>query len=67
MKSRPKTLRQDVETYLERSGMTATAFGVAAMSDPRFVFDLRADRECRSKTEERARQWMKSHPVRKRA
>lgn len=33
-----------VEAFLERSAMTPTAFGKAALSDPNFVFDLRNGR-----------------------
>lgn len=34
-----------VETFLKRSGMTATRFGREAVNDPRFVFDLREGRQ----------------------
>lgn len=36
----------DVESYLDTSGMPPTAFGTAAVNDPRFVFDLRNGRSC---------------------
>jgi hypothetical protein len=35
----------DVEAFLTRSGMKATAFGTAAVSDPSFVPDLRNGRK----------------------
>lgn len=35
----------DVEAFLIRSGMTATAFGTAALNDPSFVHDLRNGRQ----------------------
>ena len=38
-------LNRRVETYLRRSGMTATRFGRDAVGDPRFVFDLRRGRQ----------------------
>ncbi len=38
-------LLRRVETYLKRSGTTATRFGRDAVRDPRFVFDLRRGRE----------------------
>jgi hypothetical protein len=34
----------DVDAFLTRSGMTATAFGKEALNDPSFVPDLRAGR-----------------------
>lgn len=46
-------LLSDVERFLADSGMTPTAFGQAAVSDPRFVFDLRQGRECRRATREK--------------
>lgn len=33
-----------IDAFLERSGMTATAFGKAAVGDPSFVPDLRKGR-----------------------
>ncbi len=41
-------LSRRIETYLRRSGMTATRFGREAVRDPRFVFDLRNGREPRT-------------------
>ncbi len=35
----------DVEAFLARSGMTATAFGKEALNDPSFVLDLRNGRK----------------------
>lgn len=35
----------DIEAFLIRSGMTATAFGTAALNDPSFVPDLRNGRK----------------------
>lgn len=35
----------DIDAFLERSGMTATAFGRAALNDPNFVGDLRQGRK----------------------
>lgn len=34
----------EVEAFLERSGMSATAFGKTALNDPNFVGDLRSGR-----------------------
>ena len=38
-------LSRRIETYLRRSGMSATRFGREAVRDPRFVFDLREGRQ----------------------
>lgn len=35
----------DIEAFLTRSGMSATAFGTAALNDPSFVPDLRNGRK----------------------
>lgn len=34
-----------IEAHLRRTGMRPTAFGRAAVNDPRLVFDLRMGRE----------------------
>lgn len=39
-----------IEAHLEASGQTPTAFGVAALNDPNFVFDLREGRDLRRDT-----------------
>ena len=43
-------LLRRVETYLRRSGMAPTRFGLEAVHDPRFVFDLRNGRDPRPPT-----------------
>jgi 2,4-dienoyl-CoA reductase-like NADH-dependent reductase (Old Yellow Enzyme family) len=40
-----ETFQFEVEAFLERSQMTATAFGRAAVGDPNLVADLRAGRQ----------------------
>lgn len=35
----------DIEAFLTQSGMSATAFGMAALNDPSFVPDLRNGRK----------------------
>jgi hypothetical protein len=35
---------KQIEVFLKRSGMSATAFGRAALNDPNFVHDLRIGR-----------------------
>lgn len=39
-----------VEKYLATNGMSARRFGMAAMRDPNFVFDLRDGRKIRAAT-----------------
>lgn len=57
----------EIEMFLEQSDMTPTDFGMASMKDPRFVFDLRAGRECRRATRYKVRQfiagWRPPQPV----
>lgn len=36
--------RAEIESFLERSGMSATAFGKVVVGDPSFVHDVRAGR-----------------------
>ena len=47
-----------VEQFLHRHGLTATTFGLWAMNDSRFVFDLRNGRTCYGRTLRRVRQFM---------
>lgn len=47
-----------VEEFLAQTGMNATAFGKAALSDPTFVFDLRKGRECRRSVRQRVSAFM---------
>jgi homoserine dehydrogenase len=51
-------LVEQVEAFLQRTGMNATVFGKRALSDPTFVFDLREGREPRSSTRRRALQFI---------
>jgi 2,4-dienoyl-CoA reductase-like NADH-dependent reductase (Old Yellow Enzyme family) len=50
----------EIETFLTQSGMDATAFGKSAMSDPSFVFDLRAGRSPSIRTVDRCRNYMRT-------
>lgn len=47
-----------IERYLRATGMPPTRFGRDAVSDPRFVFDLRSGREPRPATERRVHAWL---------
>lgn len=39
-----ETFIREIDAFLKQSGMSATAFGRAAVKDPNFVSDLRAGR-----------------------
>ena len=41
----PETFLADIEAFLKESGMSATFFGKAAVSDPNFVGDVRRGRK----------------------
>lgn len=56
-------LLEEIDIFLERTGMSATAFSKAAMGDPNFVRDLRAGREPRARLVQRAREYMESHSM----
>jgi 2,4-dienoyl-CoA reductase-like NADH-dependent reductase (Old Yellow Enzyme family) len=43
-------LLTSIEKYLRRNGVPPTRFGRDAVSDPRFVLDLRKGREPRART-----------------
>jgi len=47
-----------VETHLASSGMSKSAFGIAAVGDPCLVDDLRAGREPRRRTVARIMEFM---------
>lgn len=59
----PDPLLTEIETFLAEAGMTPTAFGRDALSDPGFVFELRAGRDCRRTTAMRARAQMERYRV----
>jgi len=51
-------LLREVEKYLRSNNFSAARFGREAMSDPRFVFDLRNGREPRTRTVARVRAFL---------
>jgi hypothetical protein len=55
MNTSPDPLLHEIESFLTEARMTPTAFGRDALGDPGFVFGLRAGRDCRRSTSERAR------------
>lgn len=60
MKIDPDPILPDVEAFIAREGMSATAFGLSALGDPRLVHDLRDGRELRRKTRERIFSYLNS-------
>lgn len=50
-----------IEAFLERQGMSATAFGSEAVKDPNFVSDLRAGRMPSLRLVERVDEFMRSY------
>lgn len=47
-----------VEAFIERHDLSPTTFGLWAMDDSRFVFDLREGRECFARTIRRVYAYM---------
>jgi hypothetical protein len=54
-------LMDRIEAFLTEHEMTASAFGLAALNDPGFVFDLRNGREVRRATRQKATDFMDRH------
>jgi len=63
MKKWKDILLEDVEAYLERHGISATAFGVAVTSDRHLVHRLRRGSPVSIDTADRIRQYMHNHPL----
>jgi len=51
-------LLEQIEVYLEKSGVSPSTFGRMAVGDPRFVQDLRSGRRPRLQTLERVRRFL---------
>lgn len=60
----PDALKAEIERFLNITKMSPTRFGMDAVNDPRFVFDLREGREPRSATMRKAVDFM-SRPIAK--
>jgi hypothetical protein len=58
-------LRQRIERFLRRSGMSASRFGLEAARDPRFVSDLRQGRAPRALLERRVTAWLNKQEARR--
>ena len=55
MEHRSDPILPDVEAFIAREGISATAFGLHSVNDPCLVSDLREGRELRSGTRDRIR------------
>jgi hypothetical protein len=49
---------QRIEQFMTQHGITPTTFGLWAMNDSRFVFDIRSGRQCLGKTMRRVYAFM---------
>jgi hypothetical protein len=58
-----ETLLAEVDRFLERTGMSPTAFGKNAVRDPNLVRCLRAGRESRFPRVQRIRAFIASHGI----
>lgn len=52
-------LIDEIDAFLTRTGMSATAFGTEVLKDPPFVFQLREGRDCKMSTVERVREFIR--------
>lgn len=51
--------RKTVEDFIAESGMSETSFGIEALKQPNFVFQLKEGRECREATQEKVLDFIK--------
>lgn len=42
-----------VENFIKKTGISETSFGIAALKQPNFVFQLKEGRECREATQKK--------------
>lgn len=56
-----------VEAFIDRHGLSPTTFGLWAMDDSRFVFDLRNGRNCFIKTVRRVQRFMAEYDAKQEA
>ena len=56
-----ETLLTEIESFLDRTGTPPSVFGRNAISDPNFVWNLRAGREPRFSTVKRVMKFIESN------
>lgn len=52
---------KSIERFLEEYRLTPTSFGMNAIKDPNFVFNLRNGRECREETQKKVLEFMENY------
>jgi hypothetical protein len=57
-------LLAEIAKFCDRTGLSVAAFGKEAMGDPRFVYDLKAGRQCLPRTVEKARAYIAANAER---
>ena len=57
-----ETFCAEVESYLKKTEVRPTAFGVAAVGDPSFVFDIREGRQPRLGMVDRVTTFIRENP-----
>jgi ketosteroid isomerase-like protein len=58
-------LRQRIERFLKRTGMTPSRFGREVLNDSHFVSKLREGRRVREKTRIKVKAWLDRHESRR--
>ena len=53
--------QSQVESFIRRHGLSPTTFGIWAMDDSRFVFDVRKGRQCFRSTQDRVLAFIASY------
>jgi hypothetical protein len=57
-------LLAEIAAFCDQADMSVATFGKEAMGDPRFVYDIKAGRQCLPRTVEKARAFMAAHAER---
>lgn len=60
-------MQQRIEDFMQRHAITPTTFGLWAMNDSRFVFDVRAGRDCMGSTIRRVLSFMEEYEAKQEA
>ena len=53
--------KKTIARFIENTKMSATALGLSAANNPKFVFDVQNGRECREATQERVLDFMRNY------
>jgi len=54
--------KEEIDAYLAKTGMSKSAFGIAAISDNRFVFRLEEGADVKASTIDAVREFMTQGP-----